>query len=64
METILNGEEIIRDKIIQDESLENVRKLDNDKVLVIDTNNFNIFKDDQKFREITNLIKDKIVERK
>jgi len=41
-----------------------IRKLDNDKVLVIDTNNFNIFKDDQKFREITNLIKDKIVERK
>ena len=32
METILNGEEIIRDKIIQDESLENVRKLDDDKI--------------------------------
>lgn len=41
-----------------------IEKIDKDRVLIIDTNNFNIFKDDEKFIDITNLIKDKIIEDK
>ncbi len=41
-----------------------IEKLDKDKVLIIDTNHFNIFKDEEKFENIVKLIKERIVEKK